>query len=654
MKNTVKGGMQLADPLYKFVNIDPELKEHVFTNPAFSDDIERAREIYNLGLVRHFFESARHSKWEHHLGTNHLISEAKQLSTYLSNEEFRLLKYLNIFSCFGYFPLGYCSSEAVILAALRDDAFKKSLIDSYLQPLFDLANKHASSYGRDQLEVTPDLLIDRYQYKALNAWFGAYKLGKHVDHLPKKLWKNELCYQLLSERSKIKKAYYDLATLEYLQRDLFYTQIVTFNIPIQRAIQDHRKQFINPAYTELISALRATITQEVYTHPGYLTLETLIKNNIANHLVDKSLSIDDLLTKSDSWLEEQLDVREFIKHVRSGSLVLRESILVDSDKISSSDANARTRYDAAKRFRNPENSDNDGYVISPVVEMRSHGATRTKWRSAGYVVYALNKPNLPILIEDIWKLAAIYENTKRSSGDGINSILHRFCREILEYAFRNGVNISYDKLFMTMRDQYKASGIPNNLNVLLRDIKNAHSENHNVISRTRLDPPYIFQGKSFAFLLEYIFFGGVGSDGTNRLLTVLRDEVPKLRGTGQNWNGELLEYKVFLYLYDRFASDDAVVCPSVKLVNMYGDITHEVDFIVICKKANQNIILVECTTSDGDEKNHNDAKKLVELENIIKNRFQSAGVKILIIGPEEKKDNFGDLCNEYILIKDIN
>ncbi len=419
MKKSLDGKLLLSDPLYKFISVDEETQSFILESAIFEEERSRAKRLHNLGLVRYFFPSASHSKWEHHLGTYHLISESQKFTSFLNSEEFRLLKFLNFFSCFGYTALGYCSAEALLVAAQQKSDLKDELISDYLQPVYKEAKAYADNHSEYKLREMPDDIIKRYRYKALNAWFGAFKLlNIPVKNLPKKLWKKELYAALLSDSSKPKKAYFELAKLEYLQRDLFYTQIVSFNIPIGRAIENHRKHILGDAYNELMESLRAMITREVYTHPQFLALESLAKQAIVDKLISGEMSINDLISKDDQWVEEQIGVRDMVKKVEAGQLILRESTLLDFGHLNKSDKDYTSRNDLGRvlhgsSFPNAE----FGYILSPTVEQRSFSNAYNKFRAFDIVLYALNKPKLQDLIQSLGCISELYKTTKLGSVD---------------------------------------------------------------------------------------------------------------------------------------------------------------------------------------------------------------------------------------------
>ena len=66
------------DPLYRVIEVSKELLD---MEKKLSKEYERLKNISNLGLVTHFFETAKFSKYEHLIGTlyqvNSLISNTK-------------------------------------------------------------------------------------------------------------------------------------------------------------------------------------------------------------------------------------------------------------------------------------------------------------------------------------------------------------------------------------------------------------------------------------------------------------------------------------------------------------------------------------------------------------------------------------------------
>lgn len=319
------------DPIYEHIDIEDGIFEKYLSKEIINKEIERATKIKNLGLISNIFIAATHSKWEHHLGTYHLISKSQEFVNFLNSEDFDFLKLLNYFCCFGYLPLTYCTSEAILIAAKESNNFKKECIEKYFEPVLEKANRYATRKGIP-IKLSPNDIIENYFYKALNAWFGAFKLTlKEFIAALKGIYIDKLIYYLIVDdrNNEVKQAYYNFATLDYLQRDLFYTGILNFKIPIRGIFLSDKKVMIDENYKVLIDSLKSSITKQVYCHPAHITLESMVKFRISEMLLTKEISIDDLLQKSDEYLENKIILGEYLTKVEDSDPCLQESLFID-------------------------------------------------------------------------------------------------------------------------------------------------------------------------------------------------------------------------------------------------------------------------------------------------------------------------------------
>ena len=654
MKKLLDGAYQLPDPLYGFIEVDEDIRSHILDGEALEAERGRAKRLFNLGLVRYVFPSASHTKWEHHLGTHHVIVEAQKHSKLLSTDDFQLLRYLNFFSCFGYPALGYGAAEAILVAAERSDKYRKELLGKFLQPVYEIANKFGDKHDEYRVRTRPEDLLKWYRYKALNAWFGAHKLlSLERKAIHRKVWKHKLIAALVGDASRVKKAYFELARLEYLQRDLHYTQIVTFKIPLGRALGDYKKQLLGDTYDDLLESLRATITRDVYTHPAFLTLESLAREAITEALVSGAVTTDELISKDDYWLEEKIGVSKLVPLVERGQEILRESALFDMAQRDAGDADYSSRRDIAKRLYGAEPPGQFGYVTSGTVEQRSFSTAYNSFRAVDVVVFAHLKPKLSHLLRTLKELALIYENTKKARGINVNTLLHKYARQLLEYGFGQQLTINYDGLFQEFQRRYKDAGIAAKLKEYLERVKRDFGPSHQIVATHDAAKPAIFHGRRLAFLLEYIAYAGAGIDPAKELLSIAKELLLSLEPAGNNWEGERLEYLAHLYLMERYPPTTHVVCPRVALLNAQGAATDEVDFVVLDYSGGEpHVLLVECTVSDGEAKARDDAAKVQKLAARLAMKFEDAMIKTLLIGSGMASIKEDKICDEYIEAKD--
>ena len=646
------------DPLYDHIDIEEELFEKFLSHPEIIKEVIRAKNISNLGLVKHVFQSASHSKFEHHLGTYKLIRETEKRILFLNKNEIRYLKYLNFICCFGYLPLAYCTSEAVLIAANESEKFKNELLERYFKIVYEEATKYKSLY--DEREK----LIEKYKYKALNAWFGAYKLLKIGKSLKaKKLHKQKLCYFLIENSNKIKKAYFDYATVEYLQRDLFYTGVIKFQIPIKRVFSSSKKVLISENYREIIDSMRTTIHRQVYAHPRHISLETEIKNIIADLLIKGKISIDNLLYNSDSYLEELININNIVASMARNKTVINDYFVIAKQKISSKDKVLYNRRDISKHVSCDQDFEKDAIILSSSLESRLF--SYNQFLGYNLIIEAKEKTNLFKLIKLAFNLSKFLLETKKREGINVNSFLHKYSKEILSYVFKAEVKILFDGYLIYITDYIKNNKDKSNVieftKQLNRLISKLNHMDHNIIGTHDITNDFIFKGKRYAFLLEYLLWSDLEDTLKLKILRIIYTLFKSIEPKDEKWQAINEEFSLFCWLFTKWVdkSDKIILCPSVRILNEEGDITHEINLIMLRLLDNKaQICLFECSKSRTEVKCLADLKKLKDLSSSFGERLTRFDYKLYFVGPNpipvENIDGKFEYINSATINSDIN
>ncbi|MBM4446525.1 MAG: hypothetical protein FJ023_04125 [Chloroflexi bacterium] len=292
----------VVDPIYGNIEIDDLLRK-LLTYTDVRKERERLEGIRCLGLISLVFPSATHMKWEHHTGMYHVVQELRLIS-----EDMKKFRIYCILGGIGHLPYTYAAEEGVLLATKLSKEFHDTL-RSALEPVWEMCIKH-----KPQLESTSrlDQLLENYEYESLHAWFCGLKIKlmpKEVD-LGDREWL--ICHRL-DDRSEFNRLYRIVSRYDYVQRDLHYTGLARFSIPVSVAFQAMRSGITAVAALEesvevaLLSQLRHYLVDTLYLDARSSVIESLVARKVARLLMEGMLDVNKLLEFKDEDLKSLLD-----------------------------------------------------------------------------------------------------------------------------------------------------------------------------------------------------------------------------------------------------------------------------------------------------------------------------------------------------------
>lgn len=238
----------INDPVYGFVKIPGELVFDIIQHPWF----QRLRHIKQLGLTDLVYPSAQHTRFQHALGSLHLMGQAlttlRDKGVDISQQEFE------------------AAQIAILLHDIGHGPFSHALEDSLLTGI-----KHESlSY----------LFMDR-----LNTQFnGSLDLALKIF---RNSYKRKFFHQLVSSQL-------DIDRLDYLKRDSFFSGVPEGSIGVDRILAMltvHRDQLVveeKGIYSiENFLNARRLMYWQVYLHKTTVSAERMVVNLIrrAHYLV---------------------------------------------------------------------------------------------------------------------------------------------------------------------------------------------------------------------------------------------------------------------------------------------------------------------------------------------------------------------------------
>lgn len=288
----------INDPVFGFINIQSELVFDLIEHPVF----QRLRRIKQLGLSFLVFPGANHTRFEHALGTVHLMRQAISVLRLKGHE------------------ITEEEAEAVTVAIL----------------LHDVGHAPFSHVLENTLVEIPHEEISLLLMKELNKQFEG-KLNLAIEIFTNS-YKKRFLHQLVASQL-------DMDRLDYLTRDSFFTGVTEGVVGIERIIKmlnivdDQLVVDVKGIYSiEKFLIARRLMYWQVYLHKTVVAAEFLLINVLkrAKELVTQGHSVFATPTLS-VFLNDNFSRENFMENssVSGKSLIQWYSLLDDNDILTS-------------------------------------------------------------------------------------------------------------------------------------------------------------------------------------------------------------------------------------------------------------------------------------------------------------------------------
>ena len=243
----------INDPVLGFINIQSEIVFDLIEQPVF----QRLRRIKQLGMSYLVFPGANHSRFEHALGTTHLMRQAISVlrlkGVEITNEEADAVTIAILLHDIGHAPFSH--------------VLENTLVDISHERISLLLMHELNRELKGKLDLAIEIFSDKYR--------------KHFLH------------QLVSSQL-------DMDRLDYLSRDSFFTGVAEGTIGVDRIIkmlnvwQDEIVVDMKGIYSiEKFLISRRLMYWQVYLHKTVVSAESLLINVLkrAKDLITKGTNI---------------------------------------------------------------------------------------------------------------------------------------------------------------------------------------------------------------------------------------------------------------------------------------------------------------------------------------------------------------------------
>jgi len=285
------------DPLYRVIEVSKELLD---MEKKLSKEYERLKNISNLGLVTHFFETAKFSKYEHLIGTlyqvNSLISNTKIEEKYK-----KPLLISAIILHLGHFPYTYATEEALLLAANCGKDINSNRAKDYIKLVL---NKVLKAYGKGEefnnKEIKAILFMKDpkklYRFFSLEILLDSWKKIKSDFELNDESLKI-IIGNLIDERSPGYK-YLNLANKsDYVQRDALYLGCAKLDVSPKLLYKNLSDKYSTKYSTtsineqKLIQITERYLTERFYENPDVISSVNLYTKILASLFLSKNFKL---------------------------------------------------------------------------------------------------------------------------------------------------------------------------------------------------------------------------------------------------------------------------------------------------------------------------------------------------------------------------
>lgn len=285
----------INDPVFGFITLQSELVFDLVENPIF----QRLRRIKQLGLSYLVFPGANHSRFEHGIGTSHLMRQAisvlKLKGIEISDEEAEAITVAILLHDIGHAPFSH--------------VLENTLVNISHEEISLLLMNELNKQFNGKLDLAIRIFTNQYEKKFL--------------------------YQLVSSQL-------DVDRLDYLSRDSFFTGVAEGTVGIDRIIkmlnvwQDQLVVDVKGIYSiEKFLISRRLMYWQVYLHKTVVAAEFLLINVLkrAKELTAQGTSVFATPTLA-VFMKNTFTPKHFYKNILvEGKTVLEWYSLLDDNDI---------------------------------------------------------------------------------------------------------------------------------------------------------------------------------------------------------------------------------------------------------------------------------------------------------------------------------
>ncbi len=620
----------IVDPIHRLVTLE---RRHIEIAKLMELELDRLKRINHLGWVAGVFPGARHSKWEHSIGTYHVAKIAFQRLRLPGVNRDHLLGAALVHSL-GHCPYTSATEEGILLAVASSNSVAEGL-RQLLNPIQaslggkipGIGDPSSVPKGRERLSRLLTLLL-------LERKLASRESGRWLEDVARYLFDaDNLGYQVLRTVDE----------LDYVVRDLYHSGTATLTLNYESMLEGARIEGREGAASlevehlpewSIIESFRGLLIEKVLADERVLATEGLFSRIVAKAIIEGKVYLSNLLEWDDSelWTRLQKDnpsAGESIKRALNGSFktffstptglgtdspVAAESTLVTGISDDIIEYPFREGFLLSLKPWNGGVPDcyllvsDDARKLRPILALGDKIAKLgVKWNP--WVEQRFEKCLARLLFGRFPRV----ETRGRALDmleDHIAANLNAWTKLFAE-KFDASRSISEDVLFVPPTEL--SQDIPENAPFALKYAATKTADPHAAAA----DLIRLISRRPECFHSEV--YGALAKSVQERF-----DKQPDPR---------LIESRTFLQELEEAASHESKwVIPNVECYDNSGRLVREVDVVVVWLTTGVNVRLVECTSQDREHKSAQDAAKIVEVKSELEQRFDDLAVKTRVYG----------------------
>src|SRR5437773_1717402 len=298
--------VSFVDPIHSLITLEGKDEDCL---EAIGPGFERLKKMKQLGWVSEAFPGARHSKWEHAMGTYHLGTLATASGRHVPGVDAHQFRVACADHVVGTPAYGYPSARGILMA-MESSAKVRSQVTNLCTSVSERLTKLPGGS-----EVNWLAFARRPDTESIQRWFAVDDLVTRIPNRDGGALVIGVARTLL-DRTQLANRFVDLFhTLDYVLRDLYNTGIANLRMNYE-LILETIQHVTNPEELDgilqgmpewqVVESVRELLTLQVYWDSQVLTAETVFAKAIAKALADGLFEISALQIDDDESLYSRL------------------------------------------------------------------------------------------------------------------------------------------------------------------------------------------------------------------------------------------------------------------------------------------------------------------------------------------------------------
>ena len=368
-KNEMKKDKIINDPIYGFINIESQLITEIINHPYF----QRLREIKQLGLSYLVYPGAKHTRFQHAIGSMYLmqiaINQLRKKNNIITDEESEALKIAILLHDIGHSPFSHALENSLVKNISHESLsslFMYKLNVTFNNKLLLAIKIFNNNYHKKFLHqlVSSQIDMDRLDYLKRDSFFSGVKEGSiNTDRIIKMI--NVVNDQLVVEEKGI----YSIENF-LIARRLMYWQVY-----LHKTVISAENMLI-----KVLNRAKEIINKKIFTTPA---LNIFLENNFSYNDFIKNSNLIDIFSELDDtdiyvclkyWMKNE----DFVLSKLSKMIINRNLLKIEIQNIPFSDKKINSFKEKFIKKYNISRNEINYFVFTDKVSNRLYNIDENK------------------------------------------------------------------------------------------------------------------------------------------------------------------------------------------------------------------------------------------------------------------------------------